>query len=365
MKSRFLLLSILLFPATCFGDALFFTPDDLIDALNVSEIPTEQYPIVAAEYEAQMDKKNGTIDRPGLQNVCFAAGLNPATPQGAQQCTNFVNAAITQKNCRKKTKCNYGELPSEISPTPEYEARKCIFNETMKFVLDWEKGLNTSPGLAGNEGGNVTKYGITSKFSNLSVTCVKCMTWEEAQSWYWTHMYKKFNLNKMPIEISAPLMQFSVQHNGYVLYEVKKIIFNDPAVKNSPNVQSACTKEQLQETKYSNTYFNECEQIAAQEYVKAHKGKYTLEDIQKYMQNHSFLETTTFIKTVFNNQKNIDILVNSLLTGGKHLFDAFVDNEIKYWSGSPKYKSRAQEVRNILWPATENCIKRAYKAYLQ
>lgn len=298
------------FPTLCFGQNFVFTADEVTEAMN-HFVPTELYAQTAAEYEAQMDPDTGAIDENGLNNVCYAAGFDVSTADGAANCAGFINAAITQRDCATVSGCNYGSLPN-LSPTDD-ATRYCIFNKTMEFVLDWEKGLNESESLAGNENGNVTNYGITSQYSGLSVDCVRCMTWKQARAWYWTNMYKKFHIDKMPAEVSAPLMQFSVQHNGYVLKETKEIMFNDARVKESEEVQNACSASQLNPKNYANTFFQNCSQTAGKKYVE--------------------------------------------LNGGKAFFDAIVDNEISYWSEKPKYKRRAEQVRDRLWPATEMCIE--------
>ena len=251
------------------------------------------------------------MTKEGLKNVCYAAGFDVSTADGAANCSGFVNAAITMHDCKGVTGCDYG-YPPHASMDSDRNARKCIFDSTMNFVLAWEKGLNTSSELPGNENGNVTKYGITSQYSGLSVNCVKCMTWQQAQNWYWSKMYNKFHFDKMPIYISAPLMQFSVQHNGYVLKETKQIILEDAKVKEAGGLAS-CSASELTPKNYANTFFMKCSQDAAAEYVKIY--------------------------------------------GGQHLFDAIVNNEINYWSKKPKYKKRAESVRTELWPATQQCLR--------
>jgi hypothetical protein len=312
MKKLMGLLIAIVFPTLCCGQTFVFSADEVIEAMN-HFVPNELYSQTAAEYEAQMDPDTGAIDEDGLYNVCYVAGFDVSTVDGAAKCAGFINAAITQRNCADVVGCVYGHAPSASSEA-ESRARMCIFNETMKYVLDWEKGLNESSGLKGNEYGNVTNYGITSQYSKLSVDCVRCMTWRQAQNWYWANMYQKFHLDEMPVYVSAPLMQFSVQHNGVVLKETKEIMFGDARVKKSEEVQNACSVSQLNPANYTNTFFKGCSQTAGKKYVE--------------------------------------------LNGGQAFFDAIVDKEIVYWSNKnlSKYVRRAKGVREKLWPATEQCM---------
>ena len=183
--------------------AAYFYADALIDAVQET-FPQNLWADVANEYVAQMNPTTGEIDEVGMSNVCYVGGMDVATADGAEKCSNFVNIVAS--------KCMYayraGKHLYTNPQTAEQKIQKCIFDDAIDFALSYERGFQQTPSDPGNricgpdgkpiKGADgkyllgATKYGITTCASGLSVECIRRMTVADAKLVYWTRHYYKY-----------------------------------------------------------------------------------------------------------------------------------------------------------------------------
>ncbi len=235
MKKLLLIFCVMFFANASNAWAAYFYADALTEAIQ-QEFPQNIWADVANEYMAQMNPTNGEIDEVGMNNVCYVGGYNVATADGAEKCSNFVNNVVS--------KCVYaysaGKHLYTNPQTVEQKIQKCIFDDAIDFALSYEKGFQQTPSDPGNricgpDGKPIkgtdgkyllgaTKYGITTCASGLSVECIRKMSVADAKLAYWTRHYYKYKYYKLPPQVLAAVMQFSVGGIGTVAVELRETV---------------------------------------------------------------------------------------------------------------------------------------------
>lgn len=255
------------------GNCAFFYADALEQTIQ-EEFSEELQSLVASEYEAQMDAA-GNIDVAGMEQVCYAGGYDVSTEEGAEKCQKFVKKVSSKCVYTRGSGLRYYNNPQN----DDEKIKKCVFDKTMDYVFNWEKGFQQTAKDSGNricdskgnalkdKNGNfllgATNLGITTCASGLSVNCVKNITRPLARQYYWTRFYRKYGYYKLPVEAIAAVMELAVGGTGTVASELKSVLGTNCNASNVINDCLANTTKEYIERNGVNDFYEKITQLRA------------------------------------------------------------------------------------------------------
>lgn len=293
MKKIFLIFLTVYFANMHAGKCEYFYSSSL--ERTITNEFAEKASAVMDAYITNMDPDTGEIDENGFYNVCYAGGYDVATEKGAEQCANFLEKLQDDKPKYSAPKYEAAQCPKSGVPAltkgckyistnnlkvynnPATDAEKlqrCILIKTVDWAIDnYEGGYQHTTNDRGSticKGGKpvytdgtvgdwknldpnktielgATKFGITTCYNEFSIDCVCGMGKLHAKHYYW-NIARNHGYFKFPIEVVAPIIQFSISGVGRVKTDLNKIL----GTKCSGTVMGDCQLNAFNNKYYTN-----------------------------------------------------------------------------------------------------------------